>query len=165
MSFPHGTVVKNPPAKARDRRHRFNLWVGMIPWSRKWQPTPVFLPGKFHRQRSLADYSPKDSKESDTTELSMHSLESNSRNNKYNNFGHNQEEEKIMSLTRRETDFALTVKLNWHNSREKEGVSLDWTGWVYSHTLIHSHTREQDCHEIRFDNILLSNLNARCPWL
>ena len=84
----------------------------MIPWSRKWQPTPVFLPGKFHRQRSLADYSPKDSKESDTTELSMHSLESNSRNNKYNNFGHNQEEEKIMSLTRRETDFALTVKLN-----------------------------------------------------
>ena len=44
------------------------------------------------------------------TELSMHSLESNSRNNKY--FGHNQEEEKIVSLTRRETDFALTVTLH-----------------------------------------------------
>ena len=56
--------------------------------------------------------SPKDCKESDMTELSMHSLESNSRNNKYNNFGHNQDEEKIMSLTRRETDFVLTVKLN-----------------------------------------------------
>ena len=82
----------------------------MIPWSRKWQPTPVFLPGKFHGQRSLADYSPKDCKESDTTELSMHSLESNSRNIKY--FGHNQEEEKIVSLRRRETDFALTVKLH-----------------------------------------------------
>ena len=165
MSFQHGTVVKNPPAKARDRRHRFNLWVGKIPGVGNGNPLQYSCLENFHRQRSLADYSPKDCKESDTTELSMHSLESNSRNNKYNNFGHNQEEEKIMSLTRRETDFALTVNLNWHNSREREGVSLDWTGWVYSHTLIHSHTREQDCHEIRFDNILLSNLNVRCPWL
>ena len=31
----------------------FNPWVGKIPWRRKWQPTPVFLPGEFHRQRSL----------------------------------------------------------------------------------------------------------------
>ena len=36
------------------RRHRFNPWVGSTPWSRKWQPTPVFLPGKSHGQRSLA---------------------------------------------------------------------------------------------------------------
>ena len=38
------------------RRHwrwMFDPWVGKIPWSRKWQPTPVFLPGKFHEQRSL----------------------------------------------------------------------------------------------------------------
>ena len=35
------------------KRHRFNPWVGKIPWSRKWQPMPVFLPGKFHGQRSL----------------------------------------------------------------------------------------------------------------
>ena len=34
-------------------RHRFDLWVRKIPWSRKWQPAPVFLPGKFHGQRSL----------------------------------------------------------------------------------------------------------------
>ena len=40
------------------RRHRFDLWVGKIPWRRKWQPTPVFLPGKSHRQRSLAGCSP-----------------------------------------------------------------------------------------------------------
>ena len=33
-------------------------WVGKIPWSRKWQPTPVFLPREFHGTRSLADYSP-----------------------------------------------------------------------------------------------------------
>ena len=34
------------------------VWVGKIPWSRKWQPASVFLPGKFDRQRSLACYSP-----------------------------------------------------------------------------------------------------------
>ena len=35
----------------------FNLWVGKVPWRREWQPTPVFLPGKSHEQRSLAGYS------------------------------------------------------------------------------------------------------------
>ena len=40
------------------RRCRFDLWVGKIPWRRKWQPSPVFFPGKSHRQRSLAGYSP-----------------------------------------------------------------------------------------------------------
>ena len=47
------------------RRHRFNPWVRRIPWRRKWQPTPVFLPGKSHGQRSLAGYGPWDCKESD----------------------------------------------------------------------------------------------------
>ena len=42
----------------RYRRHGFDAWVGKIPWRRKWQLTPVFLPGKFHGQRSLVDYSP-----------------------------------------------------------------------------------------------------------
>jgi len=37
----------------RCRRCRFDPWVGKILWSRKWQPTPVFLLGKFHEQRSL----------------------------------------------------------------------------------------------------------------
>ena len=40
------------------RRWGFNLWVGKIPWRRKWELTPVFLPGKFHGQRSLVGYSP-----------------------------------------------------------------------------------------------------------
>ena len=35
-----------------------NLWVRKIPWSRKWQPTLVFLSGKFHGRRSLVGYSP-----------------------------------------------------------------------------------------------------------
>ena len=42
--------------------------VGKIPWRRKWRPTPVFLPGESHGQRSLAGYGPWDGKESDTTE-------------------------------------------------------------------------------------------------
>ena len=45
------------------RRHRFNSWVRKIPWRRKWQPIPVFLPGEFHGQRSLAGYSPWGCKE------------------------------------------------------------------------------------------------------
>ena len=39
------------------KRHGFNPWVGKIPWRRKWQPAPVFLPGELHGQRCLAGYS------------------------------------------------------------------------------------------------------------
>ena len=56
-------------------RPGFDPWVGKIPWKRKWQPTPVFLSGKSHGQRSLAGYSLCNGKESDVTEhLSMHAL-------------------------------------------------------------------------------------------
>ena len=54
------------------RRPVFYPWVGKLPWRREWQPTPVFLPGEFHGQRSLAGYSPYGFKESDTTELLTH---------------------------------------------------------------------------------------------
>ena len=47
----------------RSRSLRFNAWVWKIPWRRKWQPTPVFLPGESHGRRSLADYSPCSRKE------------------------------------------------------------------------------------------------------
>ena len=40
------------------RRPGFNPWVAKISWTREWQPTPVFLPGEFHGQRSLAGHSP-----------------------------------------------------------------------------------------------------------
>ena len=49
-------MVKNLPVSAR--RREFNPWVGKIPWRRKWQPTPVFLPGESHGQRSLVGPSP-----------------------------------------------------------------------------------------------------------
>ena len=53
------------------RSHRecgFDLWVEKIPWKSAWQPTPILLPRESHGQRSLAGYSPKGHKESDTTE-------------------------------------------------------------------------------------------------
>ena len=43
-------------------------WVGKIPWSMKWKPVPIFLPGEFHGQRNLAGYSPWGCKEWDRTE-------------------------------------------------------------------------------------------------
>ena len=42
------------------RKSSFDSWVGKIPWRGKWQPTPVFLPGESHGQRSLVGYSPWD---------------------------------------------------------------------------------------------------------
>ena len=68
MGFPDGAVVKNPLCQCRrHKRHRFDSWVRKIPWSRKWQPAPVFLPGKSHGARRLAGYSLWGHKESDTT--------------------------------------------------------------------------------------------------
>ena len=49
-------------------RPGFDPWVRKMPWRRKLQPTPVFLPGKSHGQRNLVGYSPWGHKESDTTE-------------------------------------------------------------------------------------------------
>ena len=53
VSFPADSVGKESACN-----EGFNPWVREIPWRRNWQPTPVFLPGKSHRQRSLVGYSP-----------------------------------------------------------------------------------------------------------
>ena len=45
-------MAKNVPAKSK--RPGFHPRVEKMPWRREWLPTPVFLPGEFHRQRSLA---------------------------------------------------------------------------------------------------------------
>ena len=72
-------MVKNLPAMQETLS--VNPWVGKIPWSREWQPTPVFLPGESHGRRSLVGYSPGGFKESDTTErLSTFSFNSTSVN-------------------------------------------------------------------------------------
>ena len=66
-------VVKTLPLSSllqcgRCKRYGFNPWVGKIPWRSAGQPTPVFVPGESHGQRNLANFSPWDCKESDTTE-------------------------------------------------------------------------------------------------
>ena len=62
-------MVKDLPANARDSRDAGAVSVsGKIQWSRKWQPLPLFLPGKFHGQRSLVGYCPCGHKELDMTE-------------------------------------------------------------------------------------------------
>ena len=53
-------------------RPGFDPWVRKILWRRKWQPTPILLPGKYQGRRSLVGYSPWDHKESDTTERFYH---------------------------------------------------------------------------------------------
>ena len=52
-AFPGGSGVN-----AGDTGLGLDTWVGKILWSRKWQPTPAFLPGKSHEQRKLVGYSP-----------------------------------------------------------------------------------------------------------
>ena len=62
------------------RRPQFDPWVRKIPWSRKWHPTLVSLPGKFHAQRSLGGYSPEGCKELDTTENAHYTIQLTSLN-------------------------------------------------------------------------------------
>ena len=54
--FPGGSVLKRSICQCR--RWGFDPWVWKIPWRRKWQPTPVFFPGKSYAQRSLVGYGP-----------------------------------------------------------------------------------------------------------
>ena len=64
---PSGSVIKNSPSMQETKETGVQSLGQDDPWSRKWQTAPVFLPGKFHGQRSLAGYSPRGLKESDTT--------------------------------------------------------------------------------------------------
>ena len=66
FSFPGGSGDKSVCLQCR--KHGFDPWVRKIPWRRKWQPTPVLFPEKFHGWRSPIGYSPWGCKESDTTE-------------------------------------------------------------------------------------------------
>ena len=71
LGFPGGSEVKSSTCNAGD----LSSIPGKIPWRRKWQPTPVLLPGESHGWRSLASYSPRGHKELDTTEqLHFHFL-------------------------------------------------------------------------------------------
>ena len=73
MDFPGGSNSKESACNAGDPG---SILGREIPWRRKWQPTPVFLPGRFHGLRRLVGYSPWGHKESDVTEwlhfISLH---------------------------------------------------------------------------------------------
>ena len=64
-------MVKKLLANAGDarERERFDLWVRKIPWSREWQPPPVFLPGESYGKKSLAGCSPQGRKELNMPEV------------------------------------------------------------------------------------------------
>ena len=75
LLLPGGSVGKESLRHAGDAgRHEFDPLVGEILWRRAWQPTPVFLPGESHGQRSLVGYSPQGRKELDMTEESEWTL-------------------------------------------------------------------------------------------
>ena len=58
-AFPGGASGKEPACQCRKYKRRgFDPWFGKIPRRRKWQSTPILLPGEFHGQRSLAGYNP-----------------------------------------------------------------------------------------------------------
>ena len=57
MGLPRWLSGKESACQCKSpRRRRFDPWVRKSPWRRKWQPTPIFLPGELHGQRSLAGY-------------------------------------------------------------------------------------------------------------
>ena len=65
---PGGASGEEPACQCRRHKRRgFYPWIGKIPWRRKYHPSPVFLPGESHGQRSLAGYSPWGRKELDRT--------------------------------------------------------------------------------------------------
>ena len=67
--FPNDSAGKESACNAGDTGDTGSVpWIEKIPWRRKWQPAPVFLPVESHGWRSLAGYSPKGHTESDTTE-------------------------------------------------------------------------------------------------
>ena len=67
MGFPFGSAGRESTCKAGD----LGLIPGKIPWRKEWQPTPAFLPGEFHGQRSLVGFSPWGCKKSGTERLTL----------------------------------------------------------------------------------------------
>ena len=73
FDFPSGTSGKESTCQCgRHKRHGLNPWIRKIPWRREWQPTPIFLPGESHGQRSLAGYCSQGHKEQDMTEVAQY---------------------------------------------------------------------------------------------
>ena len=93
------------------------LW-GKMPWRRKWQSTPVFLPGKFHRQRSLVGYSPWGPRESDATEWLSTCTQAV--------IHHKRKSKRAFHSHVAETSLGFWVKDWWAVSQKAVGVALLW---------------------------------------
>ena len=78
-------MVKDPPAM-EETQVRFPEW-GRLSWRREWLPTPVFLPGGFHGQRSLVDHGPLGHKELDMTEVTGHACQYSHLGNSFDRGG------------------------------------------------------------------------------
>ena len=74
LEFPWWLSSKEAACNVGATGDMVDPWVRKIPWRRAWQPTPVFLPGESHGQRSLARYSLWGHKESDMTEATSHGM-------------------------------------------------------------------------------------------
>ena len=75
LGFTGNVSGKDPAYQCRNlKKHGFSPWVRKIPQRKAWQPTPVFLPGESHGQRSLVGYSPQHHKELDTTKAIQHTM-------------------------------------------------------------------------------------------
>ena len=136
-------TIKNPMQCGRPG---FNPCVGKIPWRRAWQPTPVFLPGEFHGQRSLASYSPWGRKDSDTTEWLSLSLFQLSRIRRKRGNSHTCYESRAQvktPLLSWQSQWLFTFFLfKWleRNTSPDCGQISFSPNWQWSHTLIaHPH--------------------------
>ena len=102
-------VVKKPPATCwRCKRHGFDPSVRKIPWRKKRQSIPLFLPGKSHGQRSLVNYSPWDRRELDMTKATEHS---HTQNCKSHLAAKNPSDTQAMSITLSHLHFATLRNL------------------------------------------------------
>ena len=106
-------------------RPSFSPWVGKIPWRREWLPVPVFLPGGFHGQRSLAGYRPWGHKESETTEPLSFSAHGSHRVRNPHGCGKNSPMD--WSTSQQICHFISRVYLYWSIVEVQHDVSFSWT--------------------------------------
>ena len=111
--FPGGSVVKNPSPMQETQETWVNPWVRKIPWWKKWQPDPVFLPEKPYGQRSLAGYSSKGCKERDTIKHAGRSLKQLSTH---------------AALDHLNSLGVVSLSLNWDNNGHV--FSKMWSNWT-----------------------------------
>ena len=116
----------------------------MVPWRREWLPMPVFLPGKFHGQRSLVGYSSWCLKESDTTEQLTISL--------FKDIG-NEVDQDICTRT------SITTLL-WQWKREATSKASKIDGMV----IWTKHTPMMNFHKAAKSNVFEENLISKCLW-